>query len=452
MRFTFKTLRYQSDAVDSIVKVFQGQEYSSGIKHRHYFGTEKRHQVKIDSEIGTTPEDRGAAYRNNDITISPETILENIQNIQREWGLPVSEIIEKPLGKVTLDIEMETGTGKTYVYTKAIFELNKKYGWNKYIIVVPSIAIREGVYKSIQTTANHFMEQYGKKLRTFIYSSSNLYKIDEFSQSSDINVMIINSQAFAASLKEGANNKESRIIYSQRDEFASRRPIDIIAANRPILILDEPQKLNGNATQDALKKHFKVLFSMNFSATHRVNHNKVYSLDALDAYNQKLVKKIEVKGVDINHAAGTDRYMYLEDIIPKGNAVPTARLELFVNHKNGVRRETREIHYQDNLYETSNHVESYKGLFVTDIDLSTYKISLSDGTILNAGESIGDVSEDNKRRIQIRETILSHLHKEEKLYKKGIKVLSLFFIDEVAKYRQYNENGEPILGEYGRIF
>ncbi len=262
--------------------------------------------------------------------------------------------------------------------------------------------------------------------------------------------MIINSQAFASSLKEGGKNKDSRIIYSERDEFGSRKPIDIIAANRPILILDEPQKLNGDATQNALK-NFRVLFSMNFSATHVVNHNKVYSLDALDAYNQKLVKKIEVKGVDLQHIAGSDRYMYFE-AIDFENKKPVARMEIFVNHANGVRRETHTIHYQDNLYETSNHVQAYKDLFVTDISAIDNKVSFSDGTLMHAGESVGDVSDDNKRRIQIRETILSHLNKEEKLFRKGIKVLSLFFIDEVAKYRVYDENGQERLGEYGRIF
>lgn len=452
MRLTFKTLQYQDDAVQSIVKVFEGQEFNDGIKHRHDFGDNKSHQVKIDLETGLPSEDSSLAFRNNDLSLSDEMLLHNVQGIQQELGLSLSSKIEKPLGAITLDIDMETGTGKTYVYTKAMFELNKTYGWSKFIIVVPSIAIREGVYKSIQTTTDHFMELYGKKLRAFIYSSSNLNKIDEYSQNSGINVMIINSQAFASSLKEGAKNKESRIIYSQRDEFASRRPIDIIAANRPILILDEPQKLNGNATQEALRKNFKVLFSMNFSATHVVHHNMVYSLDALDAYNQKLVKKIEVKGVDVKHIAGTDRYLYFESIILNGKEKPKARLELYVNHANGVRRETHVVNYQDNLYDTSNHVEAYKSLFVTDIEPLSNKISFSDGTVLHAGDSIGDVTESNKRRIQIRETILSHLHKEEKLFKRGIKVLSLFFIDEVAKYRQYDENGEPLLGEYGKIF
>lgn len=185
---------------------------------------------------------------------------------------------------------METGTGKTYVYIKTMFELNKRYGWSKFIVVVPSIAIREGVKKSFEITADHFMEHYGKKARFFVYNSSNLNQLDNFSSGSGINVMIINTQAFASSLKEDGRSKEARIIYSKRDEFGSRRPIDVIKANRPIIILDEPQKMGGAVTQKALK-NFNPLFTLNYSATHAVQHNTVYVLDALDAFNKRLVKK-----------------------------------------------------------------------------------------------------------------------------------------------------------------
>lgn len=453
MEFSFKTLPYQTDAVESIVRVFEGQEFSDGIRHRHDMGSKKDAQATFDEESGVPLTEVGLAYRNSDLTLSSDQILKNIQTIQKDNGIPVSDKIVDPLGVVTIDVEMETGTGKTYVYTKTMFELNKRYGWNKFIIVVPSIAIREGVYKSIMTTESHFMEQYGKKLRAFIYSSSDLYKIDEFSQSSGINVMIINSQAFAASFKEDGKNEQSRIIYSVRDEFQSRRPIDIIAANRPILILDEPQKLgkDDSKTQKALRKHFNALFSMNFSATHVTHHNQVYSLDALDAYNQKLVKKIRVKGVKINHLSGSERYIYLEGIDP-GKSGPKARMEIFVSHSTGIRNETHIFSEQDNLYETSNRIESYRGLFITRIDGISNTVEFSDGTVLNAGDAVGDVTESGKRRIQIRETILSHLDQESKLFSKGIKVLSLFFIDEVAKYRQYDDDGNEKLGEYGEMF
>ena len=457
MEFTFKTLQYQIDAVENIVRVFEGQEFNDGIRHRHDIGTKKGAQAKFDDDTGMPLTDVDLAYRNNELSIPKETILKNIQEIQRENGLPISEELVKPLGAVTLDVEMETGTGKTYVYTKAMFELNKRYGWSKFIIVVPSVAIREGVAKSIETTSNHFFKDYHKRIRPYVYNSSNLNGIDEFSQNSGINVMIINMQAFASSFKEDGKYEQNRIIYSIRDEFQSRRPIDIIKANRPILILDEPQKMGNDdsrkmsQTQTALRKNFNALFSMNFSATHTSHHNQIYSLDALDAYNQKLVKKIRVKGIRINHLSGSERYIYLEGIDPGKNA-PTARMEIFVSHANGIHEEMHVFRQQDNLYETSNHIESYKGLFVTDIDGIANTVTLSDGTVLEAGEATGNITESGKRRIQIRETILSHLDQENKLFSKGIKVLSLFFIDEVAKYRQYDQNGTEQLGEYGQMF
>lgn len=313
LRFTFKTLDYQTEAVNSIVKIFEGQEYSNGILYRHDVGNEKTAQSTIDPETGLPNIDLTIAYRNNDIVLSAEDILSNINIVQKNHDISKSESIIRPLGRVTLDIEMETGTGKTFVYTKAMFELNAKYGWSKFIIVVPSIAIREGVYKSIQITESYFMEQYGKKLRAFIYDSSNLAKIDDFAQNSGINVMIINSQAFARDFDESKDKdgkKGKLIIFDRRDEFASRRPIDIIRSTRPILILDEPQKLGktGSKTQESLRKNFDALFSMNFSATHVEEHNKIYSLDALDAYNYKLVKKINVKGIKINHLTGSEGY------------------------------------------------------------------------------------------------------------------------------------------------
>lgn len=457
MEFTFKALQYQTEAVENITRVFEGQEFNDGIRHRYDWGDKKDAQATFDRESGVPLTDLNVAYRNNDLTISEETILKNIQEIQKDQGLPVSEKIENPLGAVTLDIEMETGTGKTYVYTKAMFELNKRYGWSKFIVVVPSVAIREGVAKSIEMTSSHFYKEYQKRIRPYVYSSSNLNRIDDFSQSSGINVMIINMQAFSSSFNEERQNEQSRIIYSVRDEFQSRRPIDIIKANRPILILDEPQKMGNDGgkkmsqTQKSLRKNFNALFSMNFSATHNSHHNQIYSLDALDAYNQKLVKKIRVKGVKINELSGSERYIYLEGIDPGRNA-PTARMELFVSHSNGIREEMHVFRLQDNLYEASNHIESYKGLYITDIDGITNTVTLSDGTALSAGEGVGDIVESGRRRIQIRETILSHLDQENKLYSKGIKVLSLFFIGEVEKYRIYDENGNEQLGEYGQMF
>ena len=360
--------------------------------------------------------------------------------------------MDKSLGICSLDIEMETGTGKTYVYIKTIFELNKRYGWNKFIIVVPSIAVREGVRKSFEVMEEHFMEYYRKKARYFVYSSSDLQKIDSFSCDSGINVMIINYQAFASSFDEDKTSKESRIIFEVRDEFQSRRPIDVIAANNPIVILDEPQKLKGKNTQGVLKKYFNVLFSLYFSATHEIKHDLIYSLDALDAYNEKLVKKIEVKGIEPRNLGGMSCYIYLDDIVLDRKLPPRARIEMEISCSNGIKREIRTLSNFDSLYVESKNLEAYRDVFITNIDYGNGIVEFSNGIRLSPGEIVGDVSEDNLRRIQIRETIASHFEKEEKLFSMGIKCLSLFFIDRVDKYRQYDEHGYSILGQYGKIF
>jgi type III restriction enzyme len=339
-----------------------------------------------------------------------------------------------------------------------MFELYKTYGWSKFIVVVPSIAIREGVKKSFEMTQKHFMELYGLKIRFFVYNSSNLHQLDEFSQDFGINVMIINMQAFNTTMNEDKNvegrrgNEAARIIYTKRDEFGSRRPIDVIKANRPIIILDEPQKMGGTATQNALKKNFNPLFSLNYSATHKTSHNLVYVLDALDAFKKKLVKKIEVKGFELKNLSGTNGYMYLAAIVIDRKKPPRARLEIEVKRGSGIKREIQIFGVGDSLYTASNGLEEYKGVSISEVDPIYAMVTFSNGDSLVAGEASGNVNEDDIRRIQIRETINSHFDKEEKLFEQGIKCLSLFFIDEVAKYRQYDENGGEVLGEYGRIF
>lgn len=285
MKFRFKIQQYQTDAVNSVVSVFKGQPYSDGVSYRRDLG-----EVKPGAEQVSLFD---TGYLNEALQLTDEQLLKNIRDVQQDNDIYQSASLAKGLGRCALDVEMETGTGKTYVYIKTMFELNKRYGWSKFIVVVPSIAIREGVKKSFEITVDHFMEHYGKKARFFIYSSANLNQLDSFSADSGINVMIINTQAFAASLKEDGKSKEARIIYSKRDEFQSRRPIDVIAANRPIIIMDEPQKMGGDVTQKALKS-FNPLFTLNYSATHKERHNLIYVLDALDAYNKRLVKRIEV--------------------------------------------------------------------------------------------------------------------------------------------------------------
>ena len=450
MKFNFKIQQYQTDAVNAVVNVFNGQGYHDRVKYIRDTGNmpQNAQQSLYDNdEIDDT------GYKNELLELTDEQLLQNIHNIQSQNNIRLSDKLVKNIGRCSLDIEMETGTGKTYVYIKTIFELNKRYGWNKFIVVVPSIAIREGVNKSFEITQEHFMEHYGKKARFFIYNSSNLNQLDSYSHSADINVMIINTQAFASSLKEDGKSKESRIIYSERDEFGSRRPIDVIKANRPIIIRDEPQKMGGEVTQNALK-NFNPLFSLNYSATHKDKHNLIYVLDAIDAYNKKLVKKIEVKGFEVKNLRGTDGYLYLEQIVVSPKEPPKARIELEISQKSAdlPKRKTCIINVGDDLYYKSNNMEQYKGYTVSEIDPLNDTVTFTNGKVIETGEVVGNVSEKDMRRIQIRETILSHFEKEEKLFNMGIKCLSLFFIDEVAKYRQYDEDGNETLGEYGVMF
>ena len=451
MKFKFKIQDYQTEAVNNTTNIFIGQPNRDPSKYRRDLGKRGWGVIHFNGD------DDG--YRNADVELSSKQLLENLHSVQTAAGVPLSKALSKidGLGAVNLDVEMETGTGKTYVYIKTMFELNKLYGWSKFIIVVPSIAIREGVAKSFRMLEEHFMEQYGKKARWFVYNSSNLNQLDQFSQDAGLNVMIINTQAFAASLKEGGRSKESRIIYSKRDEFASRRPIDVIAANRPIIIMDEPQKMEGAATQAALKK-FNPLFVLNYSATHRTKHDTVYALDALDAYRERLVKRIKVIGFEMKNLRGTNGYMYLDNIILSPNKPPMARISIEVKNASGEpRRHFKTLGVGDSLFVESKELEQYRGFDIAEIfpgsaTQPTAYVSFTNGVTLRKGDVVGDSNLLHLQRVQIRETIKAHFEKERQLFKKGIKCLSLFFIDEVAKYRQYDDDNQPVKGVFQQIF
>lgn len=446
MKFRFKIQDYQTEAVSAVAKVFKGQPYSDMVKYTRDLGIRKRKdsQQTTFEDFGMNPyNENDDGFENANIVIPDEQLLENIQKVQQNNNIKVQDELVKHLGRCSLNIEMETGTGKTYVYIKTIFELNQLYGWSKFIIVVPSIAIREGVKKSFDMMEEHFMEHYGKKARYFIYDSKNLSRIDSFASANDIQVMIINQQAF------NARGADARRIDMALDEFQSRKPIDVIKKNRPIIILDEPQKLGGQATQSRLKD-FNPLFCLSYSATHKKQNNLVYVLDALDAYNKKLVKKIEVKGFEVKNLRGTDSYLFLEKIVLSPNKPPMARIEFEIDYTKSINREPRLLKVGDDLFYLSKEMRQYKGYTITDINPFDNTVTFLNGQTIKAGEAVGDVSESDLRRIQIRETILSHFEKERKLYKKKIKCLSLFFIDEVAKYRDYSREDEQ--GDYARIF
>ena len=463
MKIRFKKLGYQKDSVQAVVDCFEGQPPSNGHRYMIDQGVAKSRKQTAQVDMLEETLDLHGGKANNSITdfgfknaeiSSLKDVLTNIQKVQAENGLQVSpNLVLDDNGKgfnltkteLNLDIEMETGTGKTYCYIRTMFELNRKYGWSKFIIVVPSIAIREGVYKSLSMMADHFQEEYKKKARFFIYDSKALHHLESFSSNSGINVMIINVQAF------NATGKDNRRIYEELDEFQSRKPIDVISRNRPILILDEPQKMGADKTLQSLS-NFKPLFILRYSATHKRNYNLIYRLDALDAYNQKLVKKITVKGVEVQGLTGTHGYLYLQDIIVSKSA-PVARLELEIATKNGFKREIRKVIKGDNLYDISHSAEQYNDRYVvSDIDARDSSITFLNGLKVHVGDAVGHVDEKIMRTIQIRETIRAHIQKERQLYNQGIKVLSLFFIDEVAKYRQYDKDNNSVDGEYVEIF
>lgn len=442
MKFKFKIQQYQTDAVENTVAVFRGQPSHTLSTYRRDLGTYQNQRIIYKEEE--------AGYGNHRLELDKQTILRNIRSIQNLYDITPSETLSKGVAPVNLDIEMETGTGKTYVYIKTMFELNKQYGWSKFIVVVPSIAIREGVAKSFTMLEEHFMELYAKKARWFVYDSSNLKELDSFSSDSGLYVMIINTQAFAASMKEGGRSKESRIIYSKRDEFGSRRPIDVIAANNPIVIMDEPQKMEGNATQAGIKR-FNPLFVLNYSATHKTKHDTVYALDALDAYRQKLVKRIHVKGFELKNLRGTSGYMYLDSIELSPKRPPMARIEIETKTASGtIVRKTKTFGTGDSLREESGLAE-YEGFTLSEINAKGY-VTFLNGVTLRRGEVTGDTNELTMQRVQIRETIKSHFEKERQLFKRGIKCLSLFFIDEVAKYKSYDEEGNEVKGVFQKIF
>lgn len=441
MKLKFKVQPYQTNAVVSVVDCFAGQVNTAGLAYRIDPGVNKKLLAQGPTLPGLDIEQTG--FKNVDLQLTDAQLLANIHAVQRRQNLPLSDKLVSSAGcKVNLDVEMETGTGKTYCYVKSFFEMNKRYGWTKFIVVVPSIAIREGVLKSLEITAEHFTESYGKKARFFAYNSRQLHHLESFSSDAGINVMVINIQAF------NATGKDNRRIYDELDDFQSRRPIDVISANRPILILDEPQKMEGKKTLEALAK-FNPLMILRYSATHRTAHNLIHRLDALDAYNQKLVKKIAVRGIAVKGLAGTNAYLYLESIEISRKA-PVARIEMEVRQGGGIKRIVKRLECGQNLFVLSNELDQYRGFVISQIDANKDTVEFTNGHVLSAGDATGDITEMAIRRIQIREAIRAHLEKEQALFAQGIKVLSLFFIDEVAKYRDYSQADEQ--GEYARIF
>lgn len=454
MKLQFKEQDFQIQAVQAVVDCFEGQTLKSNsfkLERTKEILRKTKEASNSQTAMDFSEVEEQIGYRNSEIKITESQVFKNIQSVQRQFDVNESTKIERPKGMPSgynLTVEMETGTGKTYTYIRTMYELQKKYGWSKFIIVVPSIAIREGVYKSFEVTQDHFQEIYGHKVSAFIYDSKRPQDIENFASDNRISVMIINTQAFNAN--PDAKGKDARRIHRELDQFGTRKPIDIIAQTNPILVIDEPQSVDGPKTLAGLQL-FNPLFTLRYSATHKVEYNKIYRLDALDAYNRKLVKKIQVKGINLKGSTGTSGYLYLEQISLSTSKPPFAVVEYEERTKNGVKRVKRKLSEGDNLYELSGDMPAYKNMTITEINGYQNKVVVG-GEDIYPGDILNDKDELSFRRIQIRECILSHLQKEKALYEHGIKVLSLFFIDSVEKYRKYDEHGEQLLGDYAQIF
>ncbi len=447
MKLKFKKQQFQEDAVAAVCDVFKDQPNEGFVTYAADPGEAKAEELQFSF----------LAYRNGEIRLNGETLKENIRRVQEE-----RRVLTSPEGRqgdlfgdgrsresfLNLEVEMETGTGKTFTYLKTIYELNARYGWSRFIIIVPSIAIREGVAKTIETTRETFKSLYRESAEAFVYKSGGWSDVRTFTTGNHIEIMVINVQAFNAT-----NN--TRIITKEQDRLDGLRPIDVIAATCPILILDEPQRMEGRATQNALRD-FNPLFVLRYSATHRTIHNLVYRLDAIDAFEQKLVKKIAPVCIEMVNKVSGEAYVYCSDVRPGKNGAE-ALISFHQRLKNGeTKTVTKLVRKGDDLYAESNNLQAYRDRFeVRDLGAKPgfEFIEFGNGKKLFIGQAIGNVDEAQFRRIQIREAIRAHLRLENQMYPRGVKVLTLFFIDEVKKYRVYEGSAtEGEDGEYARIF
>jgi len=436
MKIQFENnLTYQNRAIASIVDIFEGQEICQS-----NFSVSKMK----DDLLGITENELGIG---NILELLDDEILANVQKIQLKNGLAQSN----KLGSMDFSVEMETGTGKTYVYLKSIFELNRKYGFTKFIIVVPSIAIKEGTKKTLDITTEHFKSLFDNvNYDYFVYDSSNLEQVRDFATSSDIRIMVINIDAFRKSFSDPSKDTKANIIHRPNDRLNGEKPIDFIASTNPIVIIDEPQSVdNTTKAKEAIEK-LNPLCRLRYSATHIEKYNLMYKLDSVDAYEQKLVKQIEVANVRVDDSSNK---AYVKLLSVKANP-RSAKIEMDIT-KNGVTsRKTLTIKDGSDLYELSNGRDVYSGYTVNDIyiEKGNEYIEFSNGESVGIGESLGEVDDDSIKQLQIRKTIEEHLDKELRLTSKGIKVLSLFFIDRVTNYRTYDEDGNPKKGKYALWF
>ncbi|WP_323662360.1 DEAD/DEAH box helicase family protein [Aliarcobacter butzleri] len=437
MKIQFESqLEYQNHAINSIVNIFEGQE----ICQSNFTVT------GINDNLLTYQNDLGIGNR---LELLDDEILANVQNIQLRNGLPQTKGV-KDIKTMDFSVEMETGTGKTYVYLKTIFEMNKKFGFTKFIIVVPSIAIKEGTNKTLEITNEHFKGLFDNvNYDYFVYDSSNLEQVRDFATSSDIRIMIINIDAFKKSFTDPTKDNKANLIHRTNDRLNGMKPIDFIASTNPIVIIDEPQSVDNTSKSKEAIATLNPLCKLRYSATHTEKYNLMYKLDSIDAYEQKLVKQIEVANV---RTTDNQNQAYIK-LLKVSKKPITATVEIDVNEKGITKRVSKTIKDGTILYDLTKR-DVYMDFNVNDIyvEEGNEYIQFSNGQFIKIGESIGDVDEDSIKRLQIRKTIEEHLDKEMKLNPMGIKVLSLFFIDRVANYRYYDENGNTLKGKYAIWF
>lgn len=450
MKLKFVEQPYQTDAVNAICDIFDGSEVKDSL-----FTIEnnqnKKYSTFEQSGLGLAGDSFDYYIgHSNKVSIDDFTMLENVQKIQEHNDIQMS----KGLQDKNFTIEMETGTGKTYVYTKTILELNKRYGFTKFIIVVPSIAIKEGVNSSLNATKEHFMEKYDNVVYNyFVYDSNHLEKVREFATSTNIEIMIINIDAFRKSFADPTKESKANLIHRTSDKLQGNKPIDLISGTNPIVIIDEPQSVDNTAKSKEAIASLHPLCTLRYSATHKELYNLMYRLTPVDAYHENLVKHIEVASITSNDAS-TKPYVKLLSVSDKNGY--SCRLEIYLNNKKTgvIDKKTVTAKTRDDLWELSNEVDYYKdcGYIIDNIDCfeGEESVSFSNGEIIHIGETIGNVDDSVIKKSQIRQTIEMHLNKELHYNKQGIKVLSLFFIDEVAKYRDYDR--EDTKGDYQRWF
>lgn len=423
MELTFEpNLEYQQEAIGAVVGLFEGQMLEDS---DYRYGMQEDGQFDFIDGVG------------NHLALTDEQILANLQKVQEQNEVPVSELLDG----MHFSVEMETGTGKTYVYLRTIYELNSRYGFKKFVIVVPSVPIREGVLKNLQITHEHFQTLYDNiPVNYKVYDRNRISQLRGFATSDNIEILVINIDAFA---------KDENVINKPNDKLNGQEPIKFIQSTCPIVIVDEPQNMESEKRSAAIA-NLNPLCTLRYSATHRNRYNLIYSLNPVKAYDMGLVKQIEVDSV-LEENSQNNAFVELTAITATKTKI-TAKITIDVNDKDGVKRKSVAVKVGDDLYNLSNNREIYRnGFIVEGIDASNGFVSFSNNEVLCQGQQQGGLN-DEIMKFQIRRTIEEHLNKELKLNKQGIKVLSLFFIDRVANYRSYDAQGMPVEGKFAVWF